>query len=385
MRAFRLIPLLIAAGLPFAARAQDAAEQTVVAEGMGAAANDPAAARERALDNALRRAVEQAVGTMIESQTATDNYELLDDRIYSQARGFVKSYKILSEKTDADSGAVRIKVEAVVSTGKVTGELGALKLLQRRMKMPRVVVAVSEKTWDHAAWWWGREGVSEAETAVIRVLREKGFTVLDSRALKQAAGMLAEASGADGEPDSLIAAGRKAGAEVIIFGQAELQDEGAIRGSALHSYAGHLTLRAVKADTGESLGTATGARKTANISGTGAMPEIYRGMATAATGSLVDEIAQKWSDELTGSRMVMLTVSGLDAATAEKLRGALAKNARGAAGVTLRAFSGSTAEYQVDFRGDAEDLARELPKAAVPGCALSITKQTQNTLAAQCR
>jgi len=47
------------------------------------------------------------VGTVIESETAVDNYEVLSDSIYSQAKGFVTSYKILSEKADPDAGNER--------------------------------------------------------------------------------------------------------------------------------------------------------------------------------------------------------------------------------------------------------------------------------------
>src|SRR5689334_7847830 len=95
MRIANIVPALLCLVLAVpAVRAQDAGEQTVTAEGMGVpSGGDKAKARDQAIDNALRRAVEQTVGTLIESSTATDNYEVLDDRIYTQARGFVKSYK----------------------------------------------------------------------------------------------------------------------------------------------------------------------------------------------------------------------------------------------------------------------------------------------------
>lgn len=363
-----------------APRAGDDAVRTAIAEGVGfPSGGDAGKARDQALDNALRKAVEQVAGTMIESQTATDNYEVLSDRIYSQSRGYVKSYKILSEKTDPENGALRVKVEAQVSEGQLNGDLAGLHLLQQRMKMPRVTVLISEHTWDHA-WWWGREGISEPEALLIKLLKEKGFTVVDAKALKEGSKYLDALSG--GNDTVLSGAAKSVGAEVLIYGQAELQDEGSIHNSTLRSYAGHITLRAVKADTGESLASSTGAAKTAEISGTGALSKIYKPMVSSAGNELISEIAEKWRGEVSGGRMVLLTVSGLTKAQADTLQGQLTKMVRGAQAVTLRGFAGGAASYDLNLRGDAEDLGHELAKVKVNGRALEITAQSQNTVTA---
>jgi hypothetical protein len=55
-------------------------------------------ARDHAIKDALRKAVEQAVGTFISSETVVENYEVLSDRIYSKAEGYVAEYKVLREK-----------------------------------------------------------------------------------------------------------------------------------------------------------------------------------------------------------------------------------------------------------------------------------------------
>lgn len=55
-------------------------------------------ARENALNNAFRRAVEQAVGVMVDSDSMVVNAELLNDRIYSKSTGYIKKYNIINEK-----------------------------------------------------------------------------------------------------------------------------------------------------------------------------------------------------------------------------------------------------------------------------------------------
>lgn len=57
-------------------------------------------AREKALEDAFRRAVEQAVGTLISAEALVQNGQLVSDRIYKQATGYVKSYEIVNETVD---------------------------------------------------------------------------------------------------------------------------------------------------------------------------------------------------------------------------------------------------------------------------------------------
>jgi hypothetical protein len=67
------------------AREEAAGEKVITADGVAAVVKgDTGAARDKALDDALRKAVEQAVGTLIESETMVQNYQVLNDSIYSQ-------------------------------------------------------------------------------------------------------------------------------------------------------------------------------------------------------------------------------------------------------------------------------------------------------------
>ncbi len=71
---------------------------SVIAEGVANIGNDPAAARDKAIEDALRRAVDQAVGAIVESETLTENYQLISDRIYSHSSGYVQTYNVISRK-----------------------------------------------------------------------------------------------------------------------------------------------------------------------------------------------------------------------------------------------------------------------------------------------
>ncbi len=60
----------------------------VTAEGMAVVtAGNTAIARDQAVNDAQRKAVEQAVGSMVSSQTVMENYEVLSDSVYTKSNG----------------------------------------------------------------------------------------------------------------------------------------------------------------------------------------------------------------------------------------------------------------------------------------------------------
>ena len=52
-------------------------------------------ARDAALRDAMKKAIEQGVGSMLESETEVKNFQLLSDRILSKSKGVIKNYKYL--------------------------------------------------------------------------------------------------------------------------------------------------------------------------------------------------------------------------------------------------------------------------------------------------
>ncbi len=74
--------------------------KTVTATGIGSG-TDKAKARDDAIFDAQRRAVEQGVGLYIKSEIAVENLQLLSDDIYTKAGGYVHTYKVLSEGYNA--------------------------------------------------------------------------------------------------------------------------------------------------------------------------------------------------------------------------------------------------------------------------------------------
>jgi len=76
-----------------------------------------------ALKNALRAAVEQAVGSMVDSETLIENEEVVSDKILSFSGGFVQTYRQLGEPRVMDGGLVSVRISAEVKRNELGTQL----------------------------------------------------------------------------------------------------------------------------------------------------------------------------------------------------------------------------------------------------------------------
>lgn len=102
-------------------------------------ANGEGVDRHQALNNALRSAVEMEVGTAVASGTLVENGVLLQDEIATRSKGYVSSYKVLSEGKLEDGG-YQIKVDATVDRKLLFDNYQTLDILQRMSGLPRLLI-----------------------------------------------------------------------------------------------------------------------------------------------------------------------------------------------------------------------------------------------------
>ena len=340
------------------------------------------AARDRAIDDALRRAVEQAVGTLIESETIIQNYQVLSDSIYAQTKGFVRSYKIVSEKQDGP--LYRVTVAATVAVGDVNDDLQSLGLLVKRMKKPRVVVIIPEENVHDHGWWsaWA-SNIGTVEAIVIKALKDREFTVMDSLAVRKSIDKEAALKALEGDEGAAVLIAQQTGAEVTITGQAVSEPAGSVANSQMHSYQASVTARAVKADTGEILATATGSGKAVHLNAVAGGTEALKQAASSVAGDLISQISAQWAKETSGTRMVALSVTGISKDLVDAMTAELKSNVRGVAELFVREYAEGVARLDVDYKGDAETLSQALAGLAIGGGRLEVTAVTPNKVNAR--
>lgn len=122
-----------------------------------------------AVKAALRQAIEQQVGVMVDSRSYVSNYRLLHDRIYTKAEGYIKSYEVL--ESSSANGIHTVKVRADVQTEKISAALGSLAqkkaVVGANMQDPRIGVLAMDAQ--------GRTYAS-VENTLIQGLTSQGFT-----------------------------------------------------------------------------------------------------------------------------------------------------------------------------------------------------------------
>jgi len=347
----------MAAGIILLAAGAIAAEKEpklVTAQGVAAVLeNNLDIARDGALQDALRQAVEQAVGTMVESDTLVQNFQLVSDNIYTKTKGYVKTYKILTEKQEGT--LYKVSVQANVDVGNLEKDLGALGLLYQRLKKPRVMVVIPES---HIGM---KVPDPAGETEIIRQLVQKGFKVVDQTQIRKIREGDQVKKALDGDVKAAQLLAQQYGAEVLIMGEAF--SEGAMRGGVLAnmvSVRARVEARAIRADTGEILAAdgafAPGLDISEQIAGKKAL--------AAAGGKWVDAalpvILDRWSKEASGENSVQIVISGLSFAQLSKFKEVLSQQVRGVKDMQQRTFAANVATIDVDLKGSAQAMADEL-------------------------
>ena len=82
----------------------DEGVRMVTVDGVGAVLRDVGAARDEAIRDGLRLAVEQALGTSVVGRTLMVDFQVVEDRVIGRAEGFVRSYRVVREQREGDSG-----------------------------------------------------------------------------------------------------------------------------------------------------------------------------------------------------------------------------------------------------------------------------------------
>ena len=346
----------------------------IVAEGVGDTAGGRAMARDAAIWDALRQAVEQALGAFIQSESIVENYQLISDNIFSKTAGYIQKYHILEEVSQGD--LYRVKIKAHVVSGKLENDLAAIGLLISQKHKPRMMVVIPEQ---HLA----RKKVPDpaGETEIIKKLLEKGFKVVDQSQVKRIRYNDQVRAALAGNDKTAAKIGLQYGAEVIIIGEAfsEFATSGGVLGSMISCRA-RVEARAIRTDTGEIIAAdgkhAAGIDISENIAGKKALQN-----AGGQLGDyLITQILSTWRSEVVDATTVQLIIIGVDYQQFAKFKMLLKGSVRGVKAIHQRSFSGKRGVLDIDFKGDPQALADELALKDFGNFKVAITNFTSNRL-----
>lgn len=323
----------------------------VYTTGQGDLAIGVSQAREEAIRQATRLAVEQAMGVYVLSETLTENMALVSDKILTQSSGYISGYKVVSESKA--NGLYTVKIEATVSVEPLVDQLAALGLL-RDWNVAVVLVSNGD----------ARTSNESAKTQLNAMMIKKGFRVADDNALVQLSQPALMQQIQQGNYLAALPALRDQGVDVLVVGKTLTR----AAGEPMETYGGIKTImtqgqidaRLIRVDTGEML-----AAKSFNAAAGGSAQDI-------AESKAIQQAAQKAGDffaleiaklPAATTQKILLSVKGLNYNRERSLREAL-KTVPGIRKLNRLIYRNLVAQYEITFGGKSDDLAEALATSA---------------------
>ena len=120
-----------------------AASEIEIQEAVGLArlySGEEKQAKDEALRNAMKKAIEQGVGAMLTSESEVENFQLVSDRILTKSKGVIKSYRILREGVVDNGVNYEVAISAVVDNDLLNSSMEAFRLMQQLTGRKTVMV-----------------------------------------------------------------------------------------------------------------------------------------------------------------------------------------------------------------------------------------------------
>lgn len=331
---------LLLFGLPVFAEKPDEGE-TIELQVLGEAViidGDLARARELAVANGLHQAVEQAVGSLVYSDTRVENYQLIKDSIRLRSAGYVSSYEINDVWVEQNICKTFLTVR--IKQGTMIEDLAELRLNLKLAGNPRLQVLMTTRN-RHLQ-------TGGIETQLIDGLKKAGYQVVT----------------ASGEP---------------VGEQNDILVQGVVSSEKLGSYQGLISCRVtietqvVKADTGEVLTVHDIQQTGVDLTETSAAEKALRQAGEKLLPVLLTDLARV----LTEPRVLTVEVANASYQQVMLLRQGLQETPMVDA-VHLREFVGRKALIAVETMLTAPQLADEL--AGWPEMTIEITGVSQHLI-----
>jgi len=363
-----------------------AAPVNTTVEGVGViVADNTAQARDQAIQDALRLAVEQAAGTMVSSETLVQNYEVLRDQVYSQSQGYIRHYDVTSETTEGN--LYRVTIAAAVAKGNLKNDLAALGLLMARKKMPRVMIMVAEQNvgMHYYSYWWGVKAstvdLTTTENVLMQKLTSKGFHIVDHAVASKKLSITDPYKIESLSNDAVQRIGIVYDAEVVIYGKALAKLAGSVMGSSMKSAQADISLRVVNTDSGQVIASATHHAAAVHPNEVTAGAEALKLATEAISDQLLDQVVKRWSQDLSSGSLIRLEISNIPSYNhLLKFKETLQQRIRGVKGVYQRDFDAGQASLDISVPASSQQLADELAGIDYGGFRVDITSLTQNTI-----
>ncbi len=289
-------------------------------------------AREKALDEAKRAAIEQAVGAAVESRTAVENFQVVKDQIFSRTSGYISEMKILEEKK-SNLGAYEVKIEAQVEISALIDDLDRFQKILNWQKNPRLSIILEpglNKDYLPAA--------TKTANLLTTRLKNDGLTVFKHSSKDE------------------IQMGLLVGLSLELSSK-----QTSFQGLELTLNEISLSANIYRPGDGEILATSSAVKSLPGENKLNVLDQGARSCVDAIWKDLRRQLTRLWEKELYSQRDIYLIIKKISSlAEAKEINAIFKTDVSGIVDANLISFRKGTAEYHLKYNGWPEQLANEL-------------------------
>lgn len=360
-----LMPRLVEAQVPLAP-----AVRTLAALGNSELRDNVAAAREKAIADALVTALAKVAADMMQPAGVVDHFARLNEDVFNRPNDFVQNYRVLTEhKTQ---GHYRVLVEVTVALERLGDTIGASTAAPVAAPPQRFVLLVAEQPAPGAAFqgWWMGPAEGPAAAALAQALTQKGLEVITP-----SGGPLEPAFHRPDLSDAeAIAIGRRLGAQAVVIGTATTAASANVMGVNIRSFQALIKARTLRVDPA---GQIVAVSQSADASGEDAVQASYQALARAGQAAgqqIAEQIGGQGVVQAAVPTTVELIVSGTRSlADLVQFRRILAETP-GVAAVKMVEMQPEQAILQADYKDRGAKLAEALLKRTHAAFAIRIAE-----------
>ena len=330
------------------------------------------AAEDEALRDALRKAVEKGAGQFISSVSATQDYELVHDEIFSEVKGFVETYTVLRKYTQGD--ILCIEIEAVVSVDAFRAGWEKLQSLINRWGKRRFACIVTDKI-------DGKDDQGHATQAAIeKVFLDRGFPMVDKAQVEQVRERDVTAANLEGNLQQVAAFGKRFGAEVMLVGDANAGDADRREiapGISAWFYQPSVEIRAIRTDNAMVIASERATEQRGSQNRSGAAKDALALAGTKVAKQIVNQVIKAMLKDTMGQgNLVQLVVDQVGGLRNVRTLERQLKAIRGINGVFQREMANNMVTFDIETTIPAQELGDRLleftePKMDVTGITLN--------------
>jgi hypothetical protein len=370
MRTFPLILLTAVLVLAGAVQAQDTV--TVRSTGLGVIySGDIAKAKDDAVKDAIRNAVEQQTGMFVDSQTMVEMFETLQDSIYARATAYVLDYRIISEGYGSFENSYEVEIECTIARSMLQAKLDELdvRTITALIGNPRIMIIVEEENllegYNYHYYWYDSLDMGTTEMTLQEIFLDKDFPLVDADQARRNIDRDMVKAALTGDPLAAAEIGLQYGAEYVLTGKAVVKGSdivayGVTASSGMKSYQATCNIKVYETDTATLIASTSKSDKAAHTDDLAGGNEALRKAAKSAADVVIAQILKDWSRRAATGSTVQMTVYNADNATLTKLEAWLRENVRGVENIIVRSHFGLTAKLEIASDYDAAQIAKEI-------------------------